>query len=191
MRFMPNRAGSYVFAAALVMSLAATAQADVVYTYTGNTFTSFIGGGSCPPECAITGSFTVAQALAANLGYSPPTANVTPIAFSFTDGAHTITQSSTTYPAVFSIGTDGSGAINRWVIGIYNSNQTVLLATDSPDNFGNTFDESAFPNGSGQDWGFVLNQPGTWSMAPVSEPATLAVFGLGLFGLAFSRRKKT
>lgn len=72
--------------------LAPFARADTTYTYTGNPFTAFFAldttAPACPPTCMITGSFTVAQPLAANLSsYS-----FTPEAFSFTDGNIPITN---------------------------------------------------------------------------------------------------
>ena len=63
-------------------------RADTTYTYAGNTFNQFGGGSSCPSRCSISGSFTVGSPLAPNFsGFFVPTA------FSFTDGAVTMTAS--------------------------------------------------------------------------------------------------
>jgi hypothetical protein len=75
----------------LVMGLclfAASARADTIYTYTGNPFTVFSGLDACPPVCNISGSFTLASPLAANLPFEA----ITPTAFSFTDGSVTVTE---------------------------------------------------------------------------------------------------
>lgn len=105
-----------VFVAAVLSLLAVpAAKADTTYTYTGNTFVFYWGGFSCPPECHITGSFTVAQPLVPNLN----NAAVTPKSFSFTDGNFTITDANAS--AVLSgiqISTDSTGAISGWFIGL-------------------------------------------------------------------------
>jgi hypothetical protein len=53
-----------------IVALACTAAfASGTYTYTGSPFDYWPpwNGGACPPVCNVTGSFTVAQALAPNL----------------------------------------------------------------------------------------------------------------------------
>ena len=71
-----------------VLLLAARAGEDVIYSYAGNPFTTFTGGYSCPPECSLSGTFEVEQALAANLSNFA----FTPFAFSFTDGNITLSK---------------------------------------------------------------------------------------------------
>jgi len=74
-----------------VLLLAARAGEDVIYSYAGNPFTTFTGGYSCPPECSLSGTFEVGQAPAANLSNFA----FTPIAFSFTDGNITLSDTNT------------------------------------------------------------------------------------------------
>src|SRR5574337_838439 len=98
------------------IGLAQLCRADTTYTYEGNLFTTFnefvppIGTGySCPPECKITGSFTVFGPLDNVNGA------VTPESYSFTDG-NTTWSSSNVFPfnttiSTFDVGTNGSGQI--------------------------------------------------------------------------------
>jgi hypothetical protein len=66
-----------------VIGLSLSASADTVYTYMGHPFDSFTGVAACPPECSISGSFTLPSPLPINLALSA----ITPISFSFTDGS--------------------------------------------------------------------------------------------------------
>src|SRR5579862_6459238 len=70
--------------------------ADTIYTYTGNTLTTYYNGGgpdlfSSPPY-SVTGSFDVAAPLGDNLNDQ----TVTPLSFSFTDGLFGITGANAT-----------------------------------------------------------------------------------------------
>src|SRR5208282_5406679 len=75
-------------AALLVLVCSPTARADTLYTYTGNDFTVVDNPGQLPGGIvALDGSMTVTTSLGSNFsGY------VTPTAFSFSDGATTLTQ---------------------------------------------------------------------------------------------------
>lgn len=87
--------------------------AGLLYTYTGNPFTTFTNGASCPPDCQITGWFSVLTSLA-NLGDNYNGAFV-PLDFSFTDGNVTFTKSE--FPDTWmSAQTDASGNIIAWSI---------------------------------------------------------------------------
>jgi hypothetical protein len=63
-------------------------EVTTTYTYTGNPFTGFHGSSACPPQCKITGSFTIAGPPPANLTLSDQQFqfDITPLAYSFTDG---------------------------------------------------------------------------------------------------------
>jgi hypothetical protein len=93
--------------AALALS-ALPAEADITYTYTGNQFNNFNDSASCPPECNISGSFTLSNPLGSNF-----TGYFTPNSFSFTDGINVITQTSATSFA-FGMLTNSYGAIAQW-----------------------------------------------------------------------------
>src|SRR5215469_6070319 len=74
-----------------VLSLAGPASADTTYTYQGNPFTFFLNA-TCPPQCSLSGSFTLATPLADNL----VSGSFIPESFSFTDGSVTITNKNAT-----------------------------------------------------------------------------------------------
>src|SRR6266852_9607446 len=74
---------------------ATVSEANTVYTYTGNPFNQFFSA-TCPPECDISGSFTVSAPLAPNL---TSLFIFTPNSFSFTDGIVTVTQTNATTSA--------------------------------------------------------------------------------------------
>jgi hypothetical protein len=159
------------------------ARADTVYTYTGNAMTEganpdVCGGG----PCSITGSFTLATPLGADVPFSY--SNITPESFSFTDGNQTIGTGS--YVLYFDLGTDASGDINAWVIQVYGlySGTTTLLTSGAGD--------ESYINGA-----TVYNStPGTWdpetvnandsdAITPTPEPSSLFLLSIGLWALGF------
>ena len=161
---------------------AASAQADTIYTYTGNPFTVFSGLDVCPPVCNISGSFTLASPLAANL----PFGTITPTAFSFTDGSITITGGGPR----FEVATNSSGDISFWEIalgsgqpfgpGVCTSLDTVRDPTGTPQ------DNSLSVSCSSDAFigiALVNANPGRWSSSTL-EPGTFILVGIGLLGIA-------
>jgi hypothetical protein len=172
-------------------ALALPARADTVYTYTGNPFTTFVGGLSCPPECHITGEFTVVQPLAANLG----NVSVSPSSFSFTDGNVTLTDASTGYtqaPLFLFFSTDATGAITSWDVFLLTS--TYHIQTDNDSSGGTLFqyDVSGFGVGSGANIAIESGNPGSWSISSttVPEPSSLLLVGTGLLCLGPLLRRR-
>jgi hypothetical protein len=92
----------------LFFGLCSLVQADEIYTYTGNPFTTFSGTG-CETECSVSGYFDVAVPLADNLF----DIEIYPTTFDF-DG---ITQATAEY---FLVTTDATGEIVSWQIDIQN-----------------------------------------------------------------------
>ena len=145
------------------------AAADTVYTYVGKPFDTFFGT-ACAPNCSITGWFSVAAPLAPNL----PLSQVTPTAFSFTDGVLTF-DNSTTVASFTYIGvvTDSMGNITGWnsqfKIEFANGTTAFMFSgTNPPGCTCFVTDQSSDPNY----FVSVNDNPGSWSrsMAPGPEP---------------------
>jgi hypothetical protein len=183
---------SKIAAAFLVTALAVTlglaapasrADSDTTYTYTGNPFTTFDGSYACEPVCSITGSFTLAQALPANLDAA---GTYLPISYSFTDGLTTITQNNSDLGTDFDyFQTNSSGGITGWDIFVEKDN--ILLATTT---LGTPFDVTLDANSLND--AFNLGDQGTWktSSATVPEPSSMLLLTSGLGIIAIGLRKR-
>jgi len=163
------------------------AYADTVYTYTGNSFTTV----QAPYTTSdfISGSFTVAAPLAANIPFA--FANVTPLAYSFSDGLFTYTDK--TSPAldsvVFSLSTNATGAINTWnitvgdflsadtnVFGIRSFNLGGLASSD----FGTLTIDGSLVRGSNTQSPGAAWVVSTVTPSSVPEPSSLMMMGTGI-----------
>jgi hypothetical protein len=174
----------------LTMGLATCARADTVYTYTGNTFTAFAGSYTCPPECAITGSFTVPNALAADF----PLSNVTPTSYSFTDG-NTVLDGANSTVVTFAVDTNQQGSIDQWVIEFASPctfSQPICQTLSTADTAVNgSLDLSNTANSS--TYARLPADPGTWEATTTApEPTSSLLLGSGILGLAAMvfRRKR-
>ncbi len=152
---------------------------SVKYSYTGNSFTTFFGPSTCPPECRLTGSFTVAAPLGPNFnGFFTPTA------FSFTDGLVTINQANMTSSALGVI-TDANGSIVVWNMALINGPTSIFTGTGPSlicTSSGCTVTDGAFSPTMGAE---ILNNPGTWTGS--SQTATIPGLSVQLqsFNLPF------
>jgi len=178
----------FVFCSLLAISFPPVASADGVttYTYTGQPF-SLNGVGTvssyypnpapvCPPECDLTGYFTVAGMLLT------PTLNgtipVDPISFSFTDGIDTLNNSNATIS--LSVSTDAAGNIFEWFVnidgtsGLESYSEFYGSATEATD--------GVYMTGAAGPSAYLEGHRGTWSVS-VPEPSALLLFAIGL--LAF------
>lgn len=169
--------------AGFLLSTAPYANGDTTYNYTGNDFTSV----SAPytTSDSVTGSFTLAAPLAANL---TSFTTVTPQSFSFSDGVigDTITNTSPGVGSQFSFETDGSGAITKWqvVVDITSVSNFSISTVNAPGGVG-VFDQAQ--HGGGTTSGGNTNSPGTWA---VPEPTTVGLLAVGAVLAAALRRKR-
>jgi len=179
--------------AVLVVAIAAPAdQADTwTYSYQGENFNSFYGGYTCPPECSLSGWFTLDAPLGDNLS----NANVDPTSFYFTDGAIIWTASDVSSES-FSFYTDASGNIIGWYLGAAIGTYPLQIYFDTQGgqappaySVSSVFDTTTICDGPGPCLADaeVFDDPGTWTVtsvpAPVPEPGPLSSLTLGLVGL--------
>jgi hypothetical protein len=157
----------------MTYSAAQIARADTTYSYTGNTFNDFRNGGTCPPTCNVTGSFTVAAPLAPNL----PLTEITPISFSLTSSLVTLTDGDPS-GSNLAVATDASGAIVAWdwvELGPAGNIAARILTEDLPTivaddvRLGNN--APPFVGFAGPILGVLSDDPGTWTQTP--EPSFL------------------
>jgi hypothetical protein len=187
----------------LVSGNADRALADTVYTYTGNAVSNCNGIYVVPcsqNQIAISGYFTVANELAANLSFSA----IAPTSFSFSDGGGIFALSSaqSLTEKTFLISTDSQGHITFWGIALDNI-ATGCANVDGEACIGTYSNDS----GSGDYTGFLSNQgtpsqsfgsgqnggvPGLWtiSQTAVPEPSSLMLLGTGMAGIMEVVRRK-
>lgn len=170
--------------------------AGLLYTYTGNPFTTFTNGASCPPDCRITGWFSVLTANA-NLGDNF-NGQFVPLNFSFTDGNVTVTKSEFPNARMYAQ-TDSSGDLVSWSwdfatgqsvgdveLGSQNTSPVhdgyYKILAESP---GQPPSEYAQATNSGD--------PGVWTVQAFTatpEPATLWLLAIAAPLLALAVRKR-
>jgi hypothetical protein len=165
------------------------ASADVIYTYTGNTFTTNFSGEPVDPPFTTSDSVSIWFTLPAPLGDNHVFTTITPTAYSLFDGIDTITNADGFTPSRdFRVGTDATGAISSWdidhelpqdapifsAIGSFNSPLNALL----------DYGRHGF-----LDVGVIFDNPGTWTSVttPPStetpEPSSLLLLSSGALGL--------
>lgn len=163
--------------ALFVVTFAGAAKADEVYTYTGAPFTTF-SGLSCPSVCSMSGSFTLASAI----GPNQTVLNITPLSFSFTDGATTFNSSNSLFQDL-GFATDSTGNISLWLFGTFGNGGLSLISA----NLGPGAAGDSSVNGNN----FATNTvAGTWTAVATPEPSTLLLLAAGLVGL-FGLRKRS
>jgi MYXO-CTERM domain-containing protein len=179
----------------LILPLVATAwltapticHANVIIAYTGNNFDSFTSPYTGTDR--VTASITLAAPLGGNLA---PT-QVTPLAFSISDGVGTLDDTSPIFFDSFFFGTDASGAITNWdVFAVVfgqgqegHSIRTFSGGGQTPVDIGVMTAEGTLA------FGFIFGHPGSWTTIP--EPPTVTELGpglLGLLGLLWWRRRQ-
>jgi hypothetical protein len=156
----------------LTLALGPAANAATIYTYTGNTYTSILDTG--PPgvyttSMSITGSFTTAAPLAANLSSANVTAQVT--AWSFFDGRLSYTEAGPYHvPALlFQVSTDGGGLITGWRVQIQEQScypcHAIVMRSDIGDR-ASQWTTTWMTEDAG-----IVSAFGSWSGGGVPEPS--------------------
>lgn len=180
MRLLRFAATAMIAQAAMFASSSANAQ--VVYTYTGNDFQSVFAPGYTTSD-KITGTLTLSSALPDSLTtLTDESALVT--AYSFSDGVMSFDSGccESGNQTAFQFMTDATGAITGWVVTLEtNDNHTGDLTTEGGIT---SFDQSLVDGVKG---GRNDGEPGVWALqtmtSPVPEPSSWTMLLLGFAGL--------
>ncbi len=170
------------------------------YLYTGFPFSVWFNSG-CPPECSLTGSMTFAQPLPSNLPWTTPLLSVdTLLAYSFTDGLNSYTQSNSTFKELYGstpcdsipcVATGPGGAITYWSIALLNSAGLQLLSQGYPAQNGEAGYDSIIINSQyGTNIQAGSSFYGAWTGPIVNTPEPPSLFPLVMVLLAAAKRVK-
>jgi hypothetical protein len=184
-----------MFTAVAALSVACPASVHAVpttYQYTGNPFTDVIA--PYTTSDFVTALVTLAAPLAPNM----PLTDVTPTAYSLSDGVQTFTNLTTGFLGTrFKFQTNGAGEVTRWDVLVEAGEFTLIITTNIPilvSDFGSNGDTFSPPGGgvllvSGENHGV----PGPWTRESVPDAAstfTLLSLSLTALGVATRRLKR-
>src|ERR1035438_4002059 len=172
----------------LTFNLASYAMADTTYRYTGNIYTGLGGSYQNGEPYALSVEFTTTMTGNAldNLPFVDISSTIT--SYSFADGSglnlNNINNGLGINSLSIEIATDGSGKIVDWFVGAYiccPANTQMQSNWKSPYGFIQGADFSETTANFAGNYGFVGNDPGTWSETTTPEPGTLfeADYGSG------------
>jgi hypothetical protein len=184
-------------------------QAISVYAYTGNNYNAItdntLPSGTYTTSMSVSGTFTLANPLAANLALTDITADV--LGFSFFDGRNTITNA-TAFADVFRVGTTSAGTIAEWEVVVQTApattigEKTFFIYTENSANrfdsgriFECTFAVAGTCTATLGDLGTTSDHPGLWTRTDLIDtplPGAVPLFASGLVGLGLLgwRRKR-
>ena len=173
--------------AALSLAYPASVQAvPTTYQYTGNPFTDV--SGPYTMSMFVTAMVTLADPLGANM----PLTQVTPTAFTLSDGVQTITNLNANF-AEFLFATGALGAITEWYVRVeaeYGElSKESITSTRGVLPHGATYDEGVFSSSLRNGIGTNAGRPGEWTPDAGSTLSLmmLALMALGLVARRFQR----
>ena len=173
-------AGVLLVGTLLSIGLTPPAQANTTtYFYKGSDFNIFGGNDSCPPECHLSGWFTVST-LAGGL----TNASITPASFQFTDGFATLTTTNTSVlfgTSSFLITTNASGQITAWDVYLTGPTVAHMESYNGPGTpYDETWDAPLYANYAEVEY---TSGSRTWRTSISPEPSALLLFSVGFISL--------
>jgi hypothetical protein len=182
-----KRTSAFLALAVGFLTAASVQAVPTTYQYTGNPFTSATG--PYTTSDFVTGMVTLTGPLAPNMPFFSP--NVSPIAFSFSDGVQTLTNHDSTIVAAFATGP--TGAITAWAAQVVLVDPISLIEIftfNTPSDFKRDLGGTASPEGGGI--GRNDNSPGTWTSGEIVPDAgsTLSLMTLTLMALGVAARRR-
>ena len=171
--------------ACLVASVGTTANADVIYHYTGHDFVKF----SALPYTQndfVSITLELTSAVPAN------STNIvlTPVAFSFSDGELTFTNTNSQFSGTVS--TNNKGTFTSWLLSASATNYPNVSQDLSENDSKDVVDEGVFQfllPGIPPGFGEISHDPGTWTSQVTPEPSTAALLAAGLACVSVLRRR--
>jgi PEP-CTERM motif len=165
--------------------------APTVYSYTGELY-SFIEdqdppAGTYTTSMKLVGSLTLSEAIAPNSNEHAHGDEI--LNLSFNDGR--IEYNKAHLASSFLLSTGSTGNIIDWIFQFYRPNPTSDAYSASAYSNG-VYGDIAGVFGSGTDQAETLGAIGSWTVTPVPEPSTSALFiaGLALVGFGSHRRRR-
>jgi len=146
---------------------------STTYTYRGNPYNT-CGGTYCiggPYDLSIELSTTLTGGALANLPFTDITSSIA--SFAISDGSGLIINNHDAFAKDFSISTDASGNILTWLIESCGSSCNIQMQTNwhSPSSFVPGADFSETTGSFAGSFGFLSNDPGTWSTSSTASAA--------------------
>lgn len=186
MKYIPAAAAS----ASLLLG-AHAAMADEILDYTGNNYTYCQNAPGCTAD-HMSGTLTLSLSGTAldNFNGYVPLADI--VAFSFSDGlGHSWSDTNGASESIY-IHTNSTGQIIEWDIQLFDKNYNIDYQKLESENVSRAIAPDDYAVGMNY-WGVsVVEEPGIWNEfeQTVPEPATLALIGSGLAGMAAMRRRR-
>ncbi|MGH0038147.1 MAG: PEP-CTERM sorting domain-containing protein [Myxococcota bacterium] len=181
----------------LASCMAHPASATVIYSYTGNPFTTITDAnppaGTYTTDMRVTGWFELAEELPPDwnaYGYEARDIRHLVLDYSFSDGRQILTPANSSYGRLFAVRTDENREILSWQLDLRTVSETRIALRTNTDT--DIEDTGLILDVEADQWDYaeVTRNPGTWMVTSVPEPASAALLGAGALGLfALPRRR--
>ena len=200
-----------VVSLSLALMLPAVAQANVIYTYTGNNFDNIQDltppAGTYTTDMRVTGTFELAAPFLPNLVNADLSDEI--LSFSISDGRRTLTNNTLGIQGFFGgVATDSSGDIIEWqvqynddldpIVNVGDDGSAIFtisvlsLTTIDGGQLQECIAVGCLPVDQNVDFGRRDESPGTWTLipGPIPEPHAVLLFATGVATVAVTVRRR-